>query len=86
MNKYQEITIARKLLELSETASMAEIKANYRRLLTEWHPDTCVDKKEKCTKQTREIIAAYKIILDYCTYYQYSFSEETVKRHLSPEQ
>jgi DnaJ-class molecular chaperone len=86
MNKYQEITMARKLLELSEKASMADIKANYRRLLAEWHPDKCVDEKEKCIEKTREIIAAYKTILDYCNCYQYSFSEETVKRHLSPEQ
>ncbi|MBN1832310.1 MAG: J domain-containing protein [Deltaproteobacteria bacterium] len=86
MNKYQEITRARRLLELSETASIAEIKANYRRLLAKWHPDKCIDKKGKCTKKTREIIAAYKKILDYCNCYQYSFSEETVKRHLSPEQ
>jgi DnaJ-class molecular chaperone len=86
MKKYHEITAARKLLELSETASTAEIKANYRRLLAEWHPDKCIDEKGKCTEKTREIIVAYKIILDYCQHYQYSFSEETVKRHLSPEQ
>ena len=86
MDKYKEITMARKLLELPETASMKEIKANYRRLLAEWHPDKCIDEKEKYTEKTREIIAAYRIILDYCNCYQYSFSEETVKRHLSPEQ
>jgi DnaJ-class molecular chaperone len=86
MDKYKEITTARKLLELPETASIKEIKANYRRLLAKWHPDKCTGNKGKCTKMTREIISAYKTILDYCQYYQYSFSKETIKRHLPPEQ
>jgi hypothetical protein len=34
---------------------------------------------------TRKIISAYKMIMDYCQHYQYSFSEEAVRRHLSPE-
>ncbi len=86
MDKYKEITKARRLLKLPEDASMKEIKANYRSLLAKWHPDKCVKNRERCTEMTREIIAAYKTILDYCQCYRYSFSKETVKRHLSPEQ
>ena len=46
MNKYQEITEARKLLELSEHATMDEIKAQYRELLSRWHPDKCSQNKD----------------------------------------
>ncbi|NLJ29693.1 J domain-containing protein [Desulforhabdus amnigena] len=86
MNRYQEITAARKLLEIPETATMASIKSSYKRLLTKWHPDKCGEDREKCNEMTRKIVSAYQTILEYCRQYQYSFSEEAVKRHLSPEQ
>jgi hypothetical protein len=35
---------------------------------------------------TQKIIAAYQMILAYCNQYQYSFSEETVNKHLTPEE
>jgi DnaJ-class molecular chaperone len=86
MNKYQEITAARKVLELPETATLASIKSTYKRMLARWHPDKCEKKKDERAEMTRKIISAYKTILDYCLHYQYSFSEETVKRHQSPEE
>jgi DnaJ-class molecular chaperone len=85
MNRYQEITEARKLLDLSETETMESIKSNFRKLLAQWHPDTCIENPETCTEMTRKIISAHQTIMDYCGSYQYSFSEEAVKRHLSPE-
>ena len=86
MKQYQEITAARRLLELPETATLASIKSNYRRLLAKWHPDKCPEDHEQCNEMTRKIIAAYHTIMDYCRHYQYSFSEEAVRRHLSPEE
>ena len=86
MSRYQEITAARKLLELPETATLKSIKKSYRRMLREWHPDTCVENQEICIETTRKIIAAYGTIMDYCRHYQYSFSQEAIKRHLSPEE
>jgi DnaJ-class molecular chaperone len=85
-SKYQMITAARKLLELPETATMASIKSNYRRLVARWHPDKCSEDQEICAEMTRKIVLAYQTIMDYCHQYQYSFSKETVKKHLSPEQ
>ena len=58
MSKYEEITAARKLLGLSETATLAEIKSGYHKLLVQWHPDKCTDDPEKCAEMTRKIIAA----------------------------
>ena len=86
MNKYEEISAARKILELPETATMASIKSSYRQLLSRWHPDKCAENKEKCAEMTRKIVSAYQTILDYCHRYEYSFSEETVKRHLSDQE
>ena len=65
---------------------MAEIKASYRRLLAEWHPDKCKEDPDTCTEMTRKIISAYQKIMDYCDNYQYSFTDETIKRHLTPEE
>jgi DnaJ-class molecular chaperone len=86
MSKFDEISAARKILELPETATMEEIKDRYRTLLTRWHPDKCQQNKAECAEMTRKIILAYKTIMDYCFHYRYSFSEETVKRHRSPEE
>ncbi|RJP35955.1 MAG: J domain-containing protein [Desulfobacteraceae bacterium] len=86
MTKYEKITAARKLLGLSETATLAEIKSGYHKLLDKWHPDKCADDPKKCAEMTRKIIAANEALMEYCRQYQYSFSEETVKKQLSPEQ
>ncbi len=86
MNKYEEITEAREILELPETATLASIKSNYRRLLSKWHPDKCEENRDECEEMTRRIVSAYKAIMDYCLGYRFSFSEDTVKRHLSAEE
>ena len=85
MRKLDEIPAARKTLELPETATIASIKSNYRRMLARWHPDQCEENPEVCAEMTRKIISAHETIMDYIHHYQYDFSEETVKRHLSPE-
>ena len=54
MNKYQDITEARKLLELPQRATMKEIKSNYRMLLAKWHPDRCSENKEQCNEMTKK--------------------------------
>jgi DnaJ-class molecular chaperone len=86
MNKYQEITKARELLELPERATMEEIKANYRNLIRKWHPDRRKESKKRCTEMTVKIVDAYRTIIDYCNQYRYSFSEDEVRHHLSNEE
>lgn len=73
---FQKITTARILLELSERATMKEIKSNYRALIQKWHPDRCNEDKEKCKEMTAKIIAAYMIINDCFKNYKFSFSKE----------
>ena len=79
MNKFQQIDESRRLLGLSELATMDEIKKNFRVLLHKWHPDKCKDDKLKCKEMAENIITAYKIIMKYCENYRYSFSKENVK-------
>jgi DnaJ-class molecular chaperone len=86
MNKYQKITEARQLLQIPESADMEQIKSHYRAMLSKWHPDKSMENQEQCTEMTQKIIAAYQMVLAYCNQYQYSFSEEVVNRHLSPEE
>lgn len=86
MNKYQKITEARMLLELPESATMEQIKSNYRSMLNKWHPDKCSGNFEYCKEMTQKVIEAYQLLLAYCNQYQYSFSEQDVNRHLSPEE
>ncbi|MGD9022165.1 MAG: J domain-containing protein [Deltaproteobacteria bacterium] len=85
MKKYQEVVEARKMLELPERASIDEIKANYRSLIRQWHPDTSKAAKEECTAMSAKIAAAYAVIMDYCSHYEFSFSEEEIRYHLSRE-
>ena len=85
-NTYQKITEARTILELSERASMEEIKTNYRRLINEWHPDKCRKNPEQCSEMTKKIISAYRIIIAYCDQYKFSFAKEEIKNYLSEEE
>ncbi len=86
MNNYQEITEARKLLELPESATMEEIKAQYREMLKRWHPDKCNENNDQCLEMTKKLISSYKIILEYCNRYRYSFAQEEVAKYLSGQE
>ena len=86
MKKYEQINDARILLELPERATMEEIKFNYRILIRKWHPDKCQEEGEKCRKMTAKIIAAYRMLNDYCKNYKFSFSKEEVSNYLSAEE
>ena len=85
-NTYQELTEARTVLEIPEQITLTAIKAQYRKLLKQWHPDTCPESLEQCHEMTRKIIAAYKRIMAYCNCYKISFSPGTVRDYLSPEE
>jgi DnaJ-class molecular chaperone len=86
MRKYREITQARKLLELPVRATMADIKTHYRRLMIQWHPDTCKEGEEKCREMAAKVSAAYSTIVEYCDHYKFSFSKEDVKEHLCEQE
>ncbi|KAF6167937.1 hypothetical protein GIB67_027715 [Kingdonia uniflora] len=53
-----------KILAISKTASIQEIKRAYKKLALQWHPDKNVDNSEEAENKFREIAAAYEVLGD----------------------
>lgn len=83
---YRELTAAREVLNLPETTTLSAIKAQYRALLKQWHPDTCAEEPDVCHEMTQKIVAAYTDIMAYCNQYHIAFTREAMKSYLSPEE
>lgn len=81
--RFDIITDARKSLELPESATSAQIKESYRRLIKKWHPDRHPANREQAEKEIRKIIQAFETISQYCDAYLYSFAREEVEKYLS---
>eukprot|EP01017_Pseudomicrothorax_dubius_P014547 TRINITY_DN1695_c0_g1_i11.p1 TRINITY_DN1695_c0_g1~~TRINITY_DN1695_c0_g1_i11.p1 ORF type:complete len:223 (-),score=39.85 TRINITY_DN1695_c0_g1_i11:161-829(-) len=66
-----------KVLEVSKTASDAEIKKAYRKLALRWHPDKNPDNTKEAEEKFKEISEAYAILSDAekrKTYDRYGYS------------
>jgi DnaJ-class molecular chaperone len=81
----QEIIAAKTVLELPDQATLAEIKASYRRLLRQWHPDISGGNPAECNEMTRKITSAYKMIMNYCNQQKFSFAAEDLAQFASDE-
>jgi len=86
MGLFEDINAARTLLELPKRATLSDIKSQYRILIGKWHPDRCLADKNTCEEMTAKIIAAYRLISDYCKNYEFSFSKEEVGNYLPAEE
>ncbi|KAA8518766.1 hypothetical protein F0562_016460 [Nyssa sinensis] len=53
-----------KILGVSKTASISDIKRAYKKLALQWHPDKNVDNREEAEAKFREIAAAYEVLGD----------------------
>ncbi|CAM8960434.1 unnamed protein product [Rhodiola kirilowii] len=53
-----------KILGISKTASIADIKKAYKKLALQWHPDKNQDNREEAENKFREIAAAYEVLGD----------------------
>ena len=81
MANFNEIEEARKLLELGEAATLKEIKRAYRTLAHRYHPDKHSNAPGEQAEETmKRLNWAYKLLIEYCTNYKYSFREEDVAR------
>jgi len=63
-----ELEEARRLLGLGSRASIAQIKAAFRRLVKQYHPDRAED-REEVQERMRQLNRAYKILLEHCESY-----------------
>ncbi len=76
---------AAQVLKLNERSTISEIKNSYHSLIKKWHPDKCKQVNDKCKTKTDEIVKAYKIIINYCQNYRYSFKKEEIINNLPDE-
>lgn len=80
MVNFDDIDEARRLLRLGEAATLREIKSAYRKLSHRHHPDKHGDDAEEDDLMMKKLNQAYKLLLDYCNDYKYSFREEDIGR------
>ena len=79
--EFADLQRACEIFNLNEKASLAEIKKRHRELLRRHHPD---HNKDADGEYIRLINAAYEILDQYCSSYQFSFSKEEFF-HQNPE-
>ena len=81
MANFDEIEEARKLLGLGEAATLKEIKKAYRTMAHRHHPDKLGSAAgEENGEVMKRLNWAYKLLMDYCDNYKYSFKEEDIAR------
>jgi len=81
MANFNEIDKARRLLGLGEEVTLKQIRSTYRKMAFRHHPDRNrgADSSEH-EKIMKRLNWAYKLLLQYCHDYKYSFREEDVAR------
>ena len=81
MANFNEIDEARRLLGLGEAATSKEIKSTYRRMAFRHHPDRHRDADSTEDEEVmKKLNWAYKLLIEYCHDYKYTFREEDVAR------
>ncbi|MEJ2700459.1 MAG: J domain-containing protein [Desulfuromonadales bacterium] len=68
-----ELHQALRIFNLPDRASLKEIKARHRALAKRCHPDTG---QAADSDRLRQVNAAYRTLLEYCSEYRFSFSRE----------
>ncbi len=81
MANFEDVDKARKLLSLGEDATLEEIKSNYRKMAFRYHPDKQggADSAEN-HENMKKLNWAYRILINYCHDYKYSFREIDVAK------
>lgn len=64
LNKVEKMTEFYKVLEISRTATEAEIKKSYKKLALRWHPDKNPENLDEANRKFREISEAYEVLID----------------------
>ena len=77
---FEEIDSARKLLGLTDFASLEEIKQAYREKALLYHPDKGNFQDASDEEKMKDINRSYKLLMEYCSRFKFSFKEEDVDR------
>lgn len=72
---------ARITLGLDSHATLEEVRAAYKRLAAEWHPDRHAGSPE-AEERFKQITHAHDLLTEYCARYCFSFKEDDVRRTL----
>jgi hypothetical protein len=70
---FAELQQALRIFNLPDRASLKEVKARHRALVKRCHPDTG---HAGDSDRIRQVNAAYRILLEYCSAYRFCFSRE----------
>jgi DnaJ-class molecular chaperone len=70
---FDDLNQARQLFGLPERATLREIKSRHRALVKRFHPD---QGERGDHEQMRQVNAAYRLLIDYCTGYRFSFTRD----------
>ena len=77
---FEEIDKARRLLSLEEFASLKDIKRAYRKKAFLHHPDKSDSQNAEGEEIIKSANQSYKLLMEYCSGYKYSFKEGDVSR------
>ena len=81
MVNFEQIDEARRLLGLSETVTLKQVKRAYHRAANRYHPDKGKElDKVKCEEMMKKVNEAYELVVKYFADYGYSFRQEDVER------
>lgn len=69
--EWEAIGRARKILDLDDRATLADIKKAYHRLCKKHHPDTREGHTESDQEIMYKLTAAYNLLMRYCDSYQF---------------
>ena len=70
--EYKDLAAALKLFSITRPTSLKELKSLHKELVKKYHPDTgCGD-----NDQIRLVNCAYKILTEYCSGYNFTFSHD----------
>lgn len=70
---YDDLQAALTVFGLCGRSTLKEIKSRHRDLVKRYHPDSGND---EAPDEIRKVNAAYRVLLDYVTEYQFSFEED----------
>ena len=82
---FKKIDASRRLLDLEEIASIAQIKSAYRNLAKKYHPDTTQESKEVSEEMMRKLNDAFQMLMEYSLNFPISFKKEDLPEQNSDE-